>query len=104
LDDDLYRAVMIAEGALPAKTEEEFFGAWQALVDSGLAWKLQGFFGRTARDLIEAGLICPPPTRTRAENPVGKEPQKPAPAAGPDGENAREMGPGSRPTPPAEEG
>ena len=46
---------MIAEGAIPAQREEEYLGAWQTLVDTGLAWKLQGFFGRTAKNLIEAG-------------------------------------------------
>jgi hypothetical protein len=28
----------------------------QDLIDSGMVWKLQGFYGRTARDLIDAGL------------------------------------------------
>jgi hypothetical protein len=54
-------AVMIAEGVIPS-TEEELIQAWQMLVDTGMAWQLQGWFGRTARDLIEEGLINPPGT------------------------------------------
>ena len=54
-------AVMIAEGVIPS-TQEELIQAWQMLVDTGMAWKLQGWFGRTARDLIEEGLINPPGT------------------------------------------
>tara|TARA_R100000005_G_scaffold70231_1_gene37890 strand:- start:195 stop:383 length:189 start_codon:yes stop_codon:yes gene_type:complete len=54
-------AVMIAEGVIPS-TQEELIQAWQMLVDTGMAWQLQGWFGRTAAQLIEEGLINPPGT------------------------------------------
>lgn len=54
-----FDAVMIAEGAMPADSEEQFLEAWQSLIDSGLCWKLQGFFGRTAQQLIEQGFCSP---------------------------------------------
>ena len=50
-------AVMIAEGVEEPDTEEQFLEAWQQLVDTGLAWKLQGWFGRRAVELIESGII-----------------------------------------------
>jgi hypothetical protein len=51
------RAIGIAEGFVSAKSDEEYLQAWQLLVDNGQAWKLQGWFGRTATAMIEDGLI-----------------------------------------------
>ncbi len=38
-------------------TEEETVSLFQELVDSGLAWNLQGHYGRTAYAMIQAGII-----------------------------------------------
>lgn len=54
---DNYTAVGIAEGFIEAETDEQVLQAWQHLVDTGLAWNLQGWFGRTARRLIDNGFI-----------------------------------------------
>lgn len=54
---DNYTAVGIAEGFIEAETDEQVLQAWQHLVDTGLAWSLQGWFGRVAMDLINEGLI-----------------------------------------------
>jgi hypothetical protein len=52
-------AVSIAEGFCGGEnaTEEEQIEAWQHLISTGLCWKLQGRFGRTAEALIQKG-IC----------------------------------------------
>jgi hypothetical protein len=54
---DSYDAVGIAEGWIEAESEDQLIEAWQALIDTGLAWQLQGWFGRQAQALIDAG-IC----------------------------------------------
>lgn len=68
-----YNAVGIAEGFIEAESEEQVIEAWQFLIDSGLAWKLQGWFGRTAHQLIDEG-ICSAP-RASAVTHVGAIPQ-----------------------------
>ncbi len=59
---DTFEAIMIAEGVEPA-SYSEVQAAWQHLIDTGTCWKLQGFFGRTAKRLIEDGICQPPPAR-----------------------------------------
>ena len=51
-----YLATGLAEG-FERGTEKEVIAAWQYLHNTGLAYKLQGFFGRSARSLIEQGII-----------------------------------------------
>jgi len=51
-----FSATMICEGVDEADDETQI-EAWQYLIDTGLAWSLQGAFGRQARALIEQG-IC----------------------------------------------
>lgn len=51
---DLVGFVIAYEGG--ELDEEEFVEGFQHLIDSGLAWTLQGHYGRTAAALIEAGL------------------------------------------------
>lgn len=54
---DAFTATMIAEGVEEAESEEQYIEAWQYLIDTKLCWSLQGFFGRTASQLIESG-VC----------------------------------------------
>jgi hypothetical protein len=42
--------------------EEEIVELFQYLIDTGLAWRLQGSYGRRAVELIDAGLCKPPQT------------------------------------------
>ena len=56
---DTYTATGLAEGFIEASSEEEVIEAWQTLIDTGICWQLQGWFGRTAHNLIESG-VCHP--------------------------------------------
>lgn len=42
--------------------EEDVIGLFQFLIDSGLAWSLQGSYGRLAHELLESGLCVTPGT------------------------------------------
>ena len=55
----LYLAVAIAEGFHEGEdaSEERQIEAWQYLHDTGDAYKLQGWYGRNARQLINEGII-----------------------------------------------
>ncbi len=59
-----FTATMIVEGqwdmAGVEPSEEKFIEAAQHLIDTGLAWQLQGFFGRTCSALIEQGHCSAP--------------------------------------------
>ena len=57
----VFDATMIAEGVQEPETEEQYLAAWQQLIDTGLAWGLQGWFGRNAMALIKSGRCAPPP-------------------------------------------
>lgn len=51
---DLGAMIAWEQGELDEDATIELF---QDLVDTGLAWQLQGTYGRTAMDLINAGLV-----------------------------------------------
>jgi len=53
---DSYTAVGLCEGFISG-TKNEVIDAWQYLHDTRTAYNLQGWFGRTARQLIEQGII-----------------------------------------------
>lgn len=54
-----YLATAYAEGFCEGEnaTPQEQLEAWAYLIKTGTCWTLQGFFGRTASNLIESGII-----------------------------------------------
>ena len=69
-------ATMIAEGEQEPESDEQYIQAWQHLIDTGLAWSLQGFFGRTASAMIQQGL-CYVPIKKQSKKPVNTGGQTP---------------------------
>lgn len=56
---DLLDAILRFEGG--EMPQEELLPFFQELVNTGMAWKLQGSYGRTASELLQAGYIHPRP-------------------------------------------
>jgi hypothetical protein len=55
-----YDAVAACEGFDGEQHDEAtLISAWQHLIDTGMAWTLQGWFGRQATALIESGACTP---------------------------------------------
>jgi hypothetical protein len=54
MKDQLDKIIAYEQGELG---EDEMLDLFQNLVDTGLAWQLQGHYGRTAKALIDAGYI-----------------------------------------------
>jgi len=56
-----YMACAIAEGFCEGEGagQIEKLAAWQYLIDTHLCWSLQGWYGRTASNLIENGVLAP---------------------------------------------
>jgi hypothetical protein len=54
--DDL-EAIEIIEGSSQPESEKHVIDAWQQLINTGICWDLQGWYGRRARELIESK-IC----------------------------------------------
>lgn len=55
-----YLATAYAEGFCEGEnaTAEEQLEAWAYLIKTGQCWKLQGWFGRNAENLIENGYVA----------------------------------------------
>jgi hypothetical protein len=60
---DTYSACAAVEGFDEQDhDQDEIISAWQHLIDTGHAFRLQGWCGRMTRDLIRAGLCNPRPS------------------------------------------
>ena len=55
---DTFDAIMLIE-CNEDVTNEQYVDAFQSLIDDGIVWQLQGFYGRTATTLINEGYCTP---------------------------------------------
>lgn len=70
--EKLFKATMIAEGAEEPTEEMGYIDAWQHLVNTGVVWELQGWFGRSAMRMISDGTIVPAPIEEETPNSNGE--------------------------------
>lgn len=68
---DQYQAIGIAEGFIECEDQDKVIEAWQSLINTGICWQLQGWFGRSAARLIEEG-ICTTPEEDNDDSKIGK--------------------------------
>ena len=52
-------ATLVAEQAQEPKCLEEFYSAWQILIDTNLVWQFQGWFGRQAVRFLQDEVLLP---------------------------------------------
>lgn len=64
---DIVEKIMAYELGM-MKSEEEVIELYQELVDTGMAWSLQGSYGRTARNLILMGYVTYEPEAGEEED------------------------------------
>lgn len=64
---DISRIFAYEQGELDEGDTVDLF---QELVNTGLAWDLQGSYGRMAARLIEEGIVTPPQFRGNNPNPL----------------------------------
>ena len=51
---NVLKCIMVCEGDIDSD-EQEYYDSWQYLIDTGIVWHLQGWFGRQASALVESG-------------------------------------------------
>ena len=55
----ILEATLVAEQAQESECLEEFYTAWQILIDTNLVWQFQGWFGRQAVRFLQDEVLLP---------------------------------------------